>query len=61
MGAVLAKASFDSGIFNININIPYLKNQELLTEINTFMKDEKELFYKNADYVIAFCNNDLKK
>ena len=61
MGAVLAKASFDSGLFNININLPYLKNQELLTEIDTFIKDEKELFYKSTDYLIAFCNNSLKK
>jgi methenyltetrahydrofolate cyclohydrolase len=50
IGLIFAKASFDAGILNIDINLPYLKDKSLLDEIINFKKE-------NINYI----NDMIKK
>ena len=53
MGAILSKAAFDSAIFNININLPYLKDESLKSEMLEFINEKKGHFNKTIDYIIG--------
>jgi methenyltetrahydrofolate cyclohydrolase len=52
IGIIFAKAAFDAGVLNIDINIPYLKDQNLLTEIVDFKNE-------NSNYINNLIKNIL--
>ena len=52
VGSTFAKAAFDSAIFNIYINFPYLKDESLYSEITNFITDSKE-YVKNISETIS--------
>ena len=60
IGASLSKAAFESSIFNIKINIPYIKDQNLLEEIDNFIHNKINYFNKTTEYIFIKCKNLLK-
>ncbi len=46
-GAVaFAKASFETSCFNVRINIPYIKDNDFILELNSFLDEKKNYFTK---------------
>jgi len=60
IGAIMSDAAFKSGIYNIDINLPYLKNDKLLLKINNFKKEKINYLKKTIEEIIHECENQLK-
>lgn len=60
VGTSLAFATFESALYNIDINIPYLKDKKLLEELDLFTNDNKKYFEKLKKNIIKLCLERLK-
>lgn len=61
IGALLSKAAYDSSIFNITINLPYIKDKKIKNEITFFLKNNSEHINKMTEEIIMSCNNILNE
>lgn len=59
VGASLARSAFDGAVFNIYTNFPYLKDINLNSEINEFLKDSIPYASKITENTYRLCNNIL--
>ncbi|HOV15784.1 MAG TPA: cyclodeaminase/cyclohydrolase family protein [Spirochaetota bacterium] len=55
VGASCAKSAFESALFNIYINFPYLKDKELYIEIEHFIKENEEYVKKISESIYSQC------
>jgi formiminotetrahydrofolate cyclodeaminase len=59
VGASLASSSFESGIFNILINIPYLKNENFIKELYHFIDSQEKIFTQKKENIYKICRKTL--
>lgn len=55
-----AKSSFESSCFNIKINIPYIKDNDFILEVHSFIRKNKRYFNKVSKNCIKECYKKLK-
>lgn len=60
VGASFAEAAFDSAVYNITINLPYLKDDKLLEESKSFISINKKYLPKLYKNIIKNCELRLK-
>lgn len=53
IGALFARSAFDAGIFNVDINMPYLKDKNLMHEVKEFLNKETSGFNVTVDDIIV--------
>ncbi len=61
IGVSFAKAAFDAGLFNIKINLSYLKDEKLKKEITDFQNEKPEIFNGMYERLIDACHNIVGK
>ena len=59
-GVNFAKASFDSAIFNIKINIPYIKDKKFIQSLQIFIEDNEKYFNKIVRNSLRDCYDKIK-
>lgn len=57
---VFARGAFDSSIFNIRINIPYIKDKDFILELEKFIEDNEKYFNKICKNCLRACDSKLK-
>ncbi|HOF00281.1 MAG TPA: cyclodeaminase/cyclohydrolase family protein [Spirochaetota bacterium] len=60
ISASFAQAAFDSAIYNITINLPYLKDEKLLKKSKGFINTNKKYLPKLYKNIIKSCQLRLK-
>ena len=60
IGAFFSDSAFQAGILNININLPFLKDKNLLMEIENFKTNQLPYFCKLSKETIEECKKILK-
>jgi formiminotetrahydrofolate cyclodeaminase len=55
VGASFAGSAFESALFNIDINLPYLKNEELKKQIDRFLTDTPSSMKEMKESVYKLC------
>jgi methenyltetrahydrofolate cyclohydrolase len=61
VGMSLNFSAFESGIFNIQANFPYLKNEVLKKELTDYIKDNRENFLIRKNSINNKCEDILTK
>lgn len=52
-------AAFESSVFNIMVNLPYIKNEILINQLKTFMNDQVDSFYHHKEMTLRKCKELL--
>jgi methenyltetrahydrofolate cyclohydrolase len=61
VGASFALASLESSIFNIKINLPYVKDEDLKNELKTFVEENMQPSIDLKNKILIFCDKLLSK
>lgn len=57
---VFARGAFESSLFNIRINIPYIKDKEFILELEKFIEENEKYFSKIVKNSLRGCDSKLK-
>ncbi len=60
VGVSMAAASFESSVFNIIINLPYLKDLTVKDELESFINNSVESFETRKDMILTRCTEIIK-